>query len=495
MILPHLLGHRTNFPGISLARVEKVVAINNMSQAYAHLASAEILIVEDEPLLRKRLAASLQGLGAEVTVAESVEEARNCLESLDFDFAMVDVHLPDGLGLDLLKTGAFAPDTAVVIMTAEGGVETAVEAMRLGAADYLSKPFDHDEIPLILGSCRKARQADRLEQHRKKREKESRTFYFGPGLSQLENHIEKIREADTRLIDRPPPILIEGETGTGKSTLARLIHERGHRSDNSFVELNCSALPENLAESELFGHERGAFTDARSARMGLFEAASGGTLFLDEIPSLSPAIQAKILTALENGRIRRVGGNKEIEVDARLITATNVNLQQAIQDGAFRQDLYHRLDLLRICIPPLRERPADVMGLAEFLMAGILRRYRMKKLGISSEGWTRLREYPWPGNVRELAHELERAVVLSDGEELHFQQLQFVGKSLGAANIVSDDWLNSGWKFPEEGGFQMEEAINRLIQKALDQVDGNVSGASRLLGVPRDYVRYRLNKD
>ena len=182
-------------------------------------------------------------------------------------------------------------------------------------------------------------------------------------------------------------------------------------------------------------------------------------------------------------------------MDARLITATNVNLQQAIHDGAFRQDLYHRLDLLRICIPPLRERPADVMGLAEFLMAGILRRYRMKKLSISPEGETRLREYPWPGNVRELAHELERAVVLSDGDELHFQQLQFVGKSLDAANIVSDDWLNSGWEFPEEGGFQMEAAINRLIQKALDQVDGNVSGASRLLGVPRDYVRYRLNKE
>lgn len=467
-----------------------------MSQAYAHLASAEILIVEDELLLRKRLAASLEGFGAEVTVAGSVEEARNCLESLDFDFAMVDVHLPDGLGLDLLRSGAFAPDTAVVVMTAEGGVETAVEAMRLGAADYLSKPFDHGEIPLILGACRKARQADRLEQHRKKLEKESRPFYFGDGLAELEGQIEKILEADSRLLDRPPPILIEGETGTGKSTLARMIHERGQRASGAFVELNCSALPENLAESELFGHERGAFTDARSARMGLFEAASGGSLFLDEVPSLSPAIQAKILTALETGRIRRVGGNKEIEVDARLITATNVNLQQAIAEGLFRQDLYHRLDLLRIRIPPLRERPQDVAGLVDFLLKGILRRYRVKKLRPSELGRERLAAYPWPGNVRELAHELERAVVLADGEELHFQQLQpEAGEPIETGQTSSDDWLNAGWGFPENGGFQIEQAINRLIHKALDQADGNVTGAARLLGVPRDYVRYRLKKE
>ena len=262
------------------------------------------------------------------------------------------------------------------------------------------------------------------------------------------------------------------------------------------MELNCSALPENLAESELCGHERGAFTDARSARMGLFEAASGGSLFLDEVPSLSPGIQAKILTALETGRIRRVGGNKEIEVDARLITATNVVLQQAIAEGLFRQDLYHRLDLLRIRIPPLRERPQDVAGLVDFLLKGILRRYRLKNLRPSELGRARLAAYPWPGNVRELAHELERAVVLADGEELHFQQLQpGAGELSEVGHASSDDWLNAGWGFPEDGGFQIEQAINRLIHKALDQADGNVTGAARLLGVPRDYVRYRLKKE
>ena len=455
--------------------------------------------MEDEPLLRKRLAASLEGYGAEVTTAGSVQEARNCLESLHFDFALVDVHLPDGLGLDLLRAGDFAPDTAVVIMTAEGGVETAVEAMRLGAADYLSKPFDPGELPLILGACRKARQADRLEQHRRKLEKESRNFYFGDGLAGLELQIGKIREADSRLLDRPPPILVEGETGTGKSTLARLIHEGGPRAGGPFVELNCSALPENLAESELFGHERGAFTDARAARMGLFEAASGGTLFLDEIPSLSPAVQAKILTALETGRIRRVGGNKEIEVDARLVTATNIDLQQAIREGTFRQDLYHRLDLLRIHIPPLRERPQDIPGLAEFLLKGILRRYRMKSIHPSKDGLARLTQYSWPGNVRELAHELERAVVLVEGDELDFPQLQ-AGAGEPTADMHgpqagSDDWLNPAWTFPVEGQFDLEQAINRLIHKAIDQADGNVSGAARLLGVPRDYVRYRMKKD
>jgi len=469
-----------------------------MGKAHAHLASAEVLIVEDEPLLRKRLAASLQGYGAEVTTADSLEEARNCLESLFFDFALTDVHLPDGLGLDLLRAGDFAPDTAVVIMTAEGGVETAVEAMRLGAADYLTKPFDPGELPLILGACRKARQADRLEQHRRKQEKESRNFYFGEGLSALEKQIEKIREADSRLLDRPPPILIEGETGTGKSTLARLIHDGGPRADGPFVELNCSALPENLAESELFGHERGAFTDARTARMGLFEAASGGSLFLDEIPSLSLTIQAKVLTALETGRIRRVGGNKEIEVDARLITATNIDLQQAIREGTFRQDLYHRLDLLQIRIPPLRERPQDISGLTDFLLQGILRRYRMKNIRPSKDGLKRLSQYPWPGNVRELAHELERAIVLADGEELDFSQLQPRAgdfSSAGTPEADSSEWLNPNWIFPAEGEFDLEVAINRLIQQAIEQAGGNISGAARLLGVPRDYVRYRLQKD
>mgnify|MGYP001278849181 CR=1 FL=1 len=468
-----------------------------MSQQNAALSAVEILIIEDEPLLRKRLAAALEGYGAEVTVAESLQEARNCLESMDFDFAMLDVHLPDGNGLELLRSGVFVPDTGVVVMTAEGGVETAVEAMRLGAADYLAKPFDHEEIPLILGACRKARQADRLEQHRRKLEKESRNFFFGEGLSALEKHLEKILDADSRLLDRPPPILIEGETGTGKSTLARMVHENGPRASGPFVELNCSALPENLAESELFGHERGAFTDARSARMGLFEAASGGTLFLDEIPSLSPAVQAKILTALETSRIRRVGGNKEIDVTPRLVTATNLNLQEAIQQGTFRQDLYHRLDLLRICIPPLRERPGDVPALADFLLKGILRRYRVRNLAVSEKGRERLKKYPWPGNVRELAHELERSVVLAEGGELHFRNLRESHEPSLQSGQTSDDWLNAGWKFPDPGedGFQIEEAINRLIFKALDQAGDNVSAAARLLGVPRDYVRYRLKKD
>ncbi len=468
-----------------------------MAATKSPLASSEILIVEDELMLRKRLAAKLEAEGAEVTAVGGVEEAKNCLESMDFDFAMIDIHLPDGLGIDLLRNGDFAPDTAVVVMTAEGGVEMAVEAMRLGAADYLSKPFDTGELPLILGACKKARQADRLEQHRKRLEKDSRTFFFGEGLAHLEKQLEKIFEADYRLKDRLPPVLLEGETGTGKSTLAKIIHEGGPRAKEAFVELNCSAVPENLAESELFGHERGAFTDARTSRMGLFEAASGGTLFLDEIPSLSLSIQAKILTALESGVIRRVGGNKEIKVDVRLLAATNMDLQAAIQEGIFRQDLYHRLDLLRIQIPPLRDRLGDVPEMAEFLLKGIRKRYRLNNLEISPKGREQLKLYDWPGNVRELAHELERAVVLADGDSLDFQNLSAGGASPAPASNVTvpaDDWLNESWEFPDDGGFAMEDAIVRLIKKALDQANGNVSGASRLLGVPRDFIRYRLKK-
>jgi two-component system response regulator AtoC len=253
-----------------------------------------------------------------------------------------------------------------------------------------------------------------------------------------------------------------------------------------------------LAESELFGHEKGAFTDARTSRMGLFEAASGGTLFLDEIPSLSLSIQAKVLTALENGIIRRVGGNKEIKIDARLLAATNLDLQDAIREGIFRQDLYHRLDLLRIQIPPLRDRLGDVPEMADFLLNGIRKRYRLKKLEISEIGKEQLRKYNWPGNVRELAHELERAVVLADGDSLDFPKLSTPNSAISSTQTQAvgpvDDWLNESWEFPDDGAFQMEEAIVRLIKKALDQVDGNVSAASRLLGVPRDFIRYRLKK-
>ena len=273
------------------------------------------------------------------------------------------------------------------------------------------------------------------------------------------------------------------------------MHHRGPRAAQSLVEVNGSTLPENLAESELFGHERGAFTDAKNARIGLFEAADGGTLFLDELPSLSLAVQAKILTAIEDRKIRRVGGNKEIPVDVRLITATNQDLQELIATGAFREDLYHRLDLMRINIPPLRERGKDIINLASHLLEDLSRRYRVKKAEISDLGTKRLLAYAWPGNVRELAHELERSIVMLENDSLDFDRLDkasAINKSHDEAILDATDWFNESFVFPE-GEFKLEEAISRIIQQALKQSNNNVSAAARLLGVPRDYVLYRLS--
>jgi DNA-binding NtrC family response regulator len=346
------------------------------------LSGLSVLIVEDEPLLRRQLAAHLEQLKADVTGAGTVQAARRLIADLPLDFVLLDVNLPDGQGTDLLREKAFSANTSVIVMTADGGVAGAVEAMRLGALDYLVKPFDPAEVPLVVARARRARQSARVEEHRRSDAALTGSgFFFGPALASLEQRLEKILAADQRMQTHLPPVLIVGETGTGKTTIARWLHHRGPRSAHPLVEMNCSAVPEPLAESELFGHERGAFTDARAARMGLFEAANGGTLFLDELPSLSPGMQAKVLKALEDHRIRRLGGNREIAIDVRVIAATHRDLSQLVAAGQFREDLYHRLDLYRVGIPPLRERGDDMLELAEQLMERLCVRHRLHELG------------------------------------------------------------------------------------------------------------------
>jgi DNA-binding NtrC family response regulator len=310
--------------------------------------------------------------------------------------------------------------------------------------------------------------------------------------------IEKILAADRRMGTGLPPVLVQGETGTGKTTIARWLHAAGPRAAGPLVETNCSAIPEHLAESELFGHEKGAFTDARATRIGLFEAANGGTLFLDELTSLSPAVQAKLLTVLEDGRIRRVGGSRAIAVDVRIVAAANRDVRRLAAEGAFRADLYHRLDLFRIVIPPLRERGDDVARLAGELLGRIAARHRVPVRTLSATGRRRLLGYGWPGNVRELTHELERALVFEDGPELDLDSLMGAGGGVpaaaspgGSATPAGDDWFRPDFRFPDSG-FSLEDAILRLIRHALDQCDGNVSAAARRLGVSRDYLRYRL---
>src|SRR5881396_1788159 len=379
----------------------------------ATLSGLSILIVEDEALLRKQIGAHLEKRGADVTGADTLQTARRFLADLSFDFVLLDVNLPDGRGTELFKGKVLPADSGIIVMTAEGGVNGAVEAMRLGALDYLVKPFDFAELPLVIGRARQTKKMVRLDEHRG-REAPERAFFFGDSLAALENQLDKIIAADNRMQERLSPVLIQGETGTGKTTVARWLHRQGPRAAQPLVEVNCPALPETLAESELFGHERGAFTDARTARMGLFEAANGGTLFLDELPSLSLGLQAKVLTAIEDHKIRRLGGNKTFTVDPRIVAASNRDLKQSVAQGQFREDLYHRLDLYRLVIPPLRERDEDLLNLAESMVERLCRRHQQPHKKITPLGQRRLLSYHWPGNVRELAHELERAIVFED---------------------------------------------------------------------------------
>ncbi len=450
--------------------------------------TGSLLLLEDEPLLRRRLESHLARLGAEVTCAATLAEARQALAGLDFDYALLDVNLPDGRSLRLLEEKVVPASVVTVVMTAEGGVAGAVEAMRLGAADYLVKPFDPEELGVRFGRARRDRGTKRDREHRRGQEvAREEAFYFGPALEDVRRQLEKIIAADRRAQGATPPVLIEGETGTGKTTLARWLHNHGPRASAPLVEVNCSAIPDNLAESELFGHERGAFTDAREARIGLIEAAEGGTLFLDELPSLSLGIQAKLLKAIEDRLVRRVGGRRDQAVDVRIIAATNADLRALVAAGRFRDDLLHRLDLFRVRTPPLRERGNDIIPLAESIAARIARNYGITPAPIPPEGRARLLRHPWPGNVRELAHEIERSLVFED-DKLSFRSL---ARAEGPGP-AAEAWTTPGFEIPQ--GFALDEAINALVARALRQSEGNVSAAARLLGVTRDYVRYRLSE-
>ena len=459
--------------------------------AKKRLHSLRILVVEDEPLLRRRFTSFLEGLGAEVTAAPNLHEAEKALTTLDFDVALLDVNLPDGLGTDLCKRQCIPAATVTLVMTAGGGVAGAVEAMRLGAADYLVKPFELEELPLRIERARQAQQHQRAEEFRQGQgpnRAHDPDLFFGQSLAAVELQLKKIVEADRRREGHLPPVLIEGETGAGKTAFARWLHRHGPRAQGPLIEVNCSALPEALAESELFGHERGAFTDASATRIGLMEAAEGGTLFLDELPSLSPALQSKVLTAIEDHVIRRVGSNRMKPVNLRIIAATNADLRDLVAAGRFREDLLQRLDLFRVQIPPLRERGEDIIALAEQLTEKIGRQYGMKVRTIPAEGRRRLRAHRWPGNVRELAHEIERALVFGTAGN----SLDFAGLPRDAATAQPHrGWGQPGFVFPETG-FSLEATIDQMVAQALQQSDGNVSAAARLLGVARDYVRYRM---
>jgi DNA-binding NtrC family response regulator len=371
-----------------------------------------ILVVEDEVVIRQALRRLLERNGYEVAEAGSVAEAQSAHDLASFDLAIADLRLPGAPGTDIIAKCAPVP---VLIMTSYGSVQSAVESMKLGAADYITKPFDHDEMVLVV---RRILEQGRLLRRAQAMQADLERDYPVGGIVGACPPMREVFERIRKVAPMDSTVLVRGESGTGKELVARAVHQLSPRKDAPLIAVNCAAIPESLIESELFGHEKGAFTSAVATHRGLVEAADGGTMFLDEVGELPPAAQARLLRVLQEGEIRRVGSPAARKVNIRLIAATHRNLEQLIEQGSFRPDLYFRLRVFEIRLPPLRERGADIDALADFLLAKICQRLHRPRLQFSARALDAIRRYQWPGNVRELENAIERAVILCEGMEI-----------------------------------------------------------------------------
>jgi len=447
-----------------------------------------ILIIEDETTLARNLATYLERLGYEPRVAGSAEEGLALIEHWRPEVVLCDHNLPGLSGLEALRRMRAAdPDARVVMVTGYGSTELAVDAMKAGAADFLTKPLALGEVKLLLERLLSQGRLENAVDYYTSRAAQGsgldEIVGDSPPMQALKQSIAALLESEARLGDsEPPAVLIVGETGSGKELVARAVHFGGRRRAKPFVELNCGALPPALVEAELFGYERGAFTDARQRKAGLLETAEGGSVFLDEIGETELPTQVKLLKLLEEKRVRRLGGLHATPIDARVISATNRPLEQMVRDGSFRADLYYRLRIVELRVPPLRARGGDILGLARHFLALHSGRYRKPGLGFSADAERLLAAHAWPGNVRELRNAIEQAVLLAADRTIGVAELRFVASPALAAGATSDDDLN------------LERMERRLIQRALDQTEQNVSAAARLLGVSRDTLRYRLER-
>jgi two-component system response regulator AtoC len=451
--------------------------------------AARILIVDDEKLIRWALREHLKTEGFEVLEAEDGQSARRQMERESIDLILMDLRLPDIEGMDLLtKAKAMRPDVPVIMMTAFSKVASAVEAVKRGAYDFIAKPFDMDD--LILGVRRALAAAD-IEQELHTRIDVDREQF---GLKRLIGVSEPMRDIATmiRKVTRSSntTILLRGESGTGKDLLARVIHYESDRSHRLFMHVTCTALPDALLESELFGHEKGAFTDAKAHKKGLFELANGGTVFLDEIGDMTPALQSKLLRVLEYKVFKRVGGSEDISVNVRIIAATNRDLETAVQQQEFRQDLYYRFNVLPLFIPPLRDRREDIPLLVDFFLATLAQEMKREGVQISPEAYRKLQEYAWPGNVRELRNAVERALLLSEGGTIQADDI-LLGKA-GATRTPAPE-QNASIQLPT-AGCNLDDVEKELVRQAVARAKGNRTHAAKLLGVSRDQVRYKIEK-
>ncbi|GAB1354515.1 MAG TPA: sigma-54 dependent transcriptional regulator [Candidatus Rifleibacterium sp.] len=453
----------------------------------------DILVVDDEEMIRWTLKEALESEGYNVTAFENGREFLNYFRQHGGDIVLLDVRLPDSNGLDLLlEATKVDPDAIVVIMTAFGDVETAVSAMKRGAFDYLSKPYSLEEVSLLI---RKIVQANlvrsQLHHYQERLENQfSRILGENQKMKQLREHIAMAARTDRTTV------LIRGESGTGKELVARQIHFQSTRADKPFIDVNAAAVSSTLLESELFGHEKGAFTDAQKQKKGLFELANGGTLFLDEIGDLDPSLQVKLLRVLQERKFRRVGGTSDIHVDVRIISATNADLEKNIEDGRLRQDLFYRLNVFTINLPPLRERRDDILLLAKNFLEEFRKEFSKDIGGFREDTIKILDSYNFPGNVRELRNIIERATLLETSNLIRPASLpEELKKNVDTGYVSFENVETKPWQKP---GFSFKEYIDsvekKIVVDVMNEVEGKKSRAAEILGLTRFALRHQLKK-
>ena len=450
-----------------------------------------LLIIEDEKLLGKEMRRRFVKQGWDVTLVEDLAGARRELidDELEPLIVLADMNLPDGNSLDLLKeTRAGTSQIGEwILMTAYGTIPDSVRALQLGAHDFLEKPVDDARLDMaVRRTARSARAHRRLSS-----EAANQVARHGPArfigrsdrAEETRHMLDQIAQADFSAL------VLRGETGTGKGLAAKILHYNGPRAEGPIVEVNCAALPGELLESELFGHEAGAFTGAKGRRAGLFEQADGGTLFLDEIGEMPMNLQAKLLKAVEDRTVRRVGGSREIRIDVRIIAATNRDLEQEVVENRFRSDLFHRLSVFQVVLPSLAERPEDIEDLVQSFITEFNDRTNRRIRQVPDEVWSELKGHQWPGNVRELRNVIERCVLLSRGSTLERRWLQ-LGSATNGGPQVEGDRIS----FPLDGSISLDEIERRMIEAALQRTRGNVTRAAAVLGISRQTMRYRIEK-
>ena len=452
--------------------------------------AGKVLIVDDDRFVRMALSEALRAWEYDIVEADSVKAAKQAFADEEPPIVLLDIDLPDGSGLDVLTyIKEQSPDTIAVMITGNVDVENTVAALRGGAHDFIGKPVRLEELRITLRNASETRELRR--EVRQARNERKRGFDFSEIIGESDPMQKALELARRVAVSDVGSILLNGETGTGKDLFARAIHFASERADKPYLAINCAALPANLIESELFGYEKGAFTDAKTKKEGLFEQAHGGTIFLDEIGEMELSLQAKLLRVLEEGTFRRVGGLKDIHLNARIIAASNRNLKQESESGNFRLDLYFRLSVIQVDIPPLRTRGSDVILLAKYYIDKVNQKRRGKSLiGLSPEVERIFKNYGWTGNVRELRNVIERASILEDGDIVTSAHLP--ADMLGGQSNASG-CLSATFTLPLEG-VPLESVEFELAKQAIERTGGNLTRAAKLLDISRDQLRYKLRK-